>query len=66
MACYLGRELLDFDTIKLVDIDLGHQGDIDELCVAQQVFHNLNLEQAQILVGDDQEIATTTGWIQKL
>ncbi len=61
----LAGEVFDFDAKKLVDGDLGGVVEEDHLPGFAEQFQNFKLELAQLLVGDDQEIAAATGRVEK-
>ncbi len=62
----LGRELADLDAVELVHVHLDERLHREQLLarVARGAQH-LQLQQAQLAVGDDQEVAAAAGRVEE-
>lgn len=61
----LAGEVFDFDAIELVKTDAGMVGVEIGLEVAVEELEDFEFELTQAVVGDDEEVATATGGIEK-
>ena len=62
----LGRELLDLDAVKLIDVDADQPMNVHaELPVGNAGAQHLELQQAQLAVADDEEVAAAAGRVKK-
>jgi hypothetical protein len=62
--CDAGGPLFNLDAVELVDIDLGEAVDLDGgegLLGGVLGFEDVELEQAELAVGDDEEVAAAAG-----
>jgi len=62
----LDWELFNLDAVKLIDIneDDGADGELTFQRVFEYFAQDIEFEQAQLAVGDDEEVATTAGWVE--
>ena len=63
----LGREVLDLDAVELINIEREFLMDIQETGSRPAVYgaQDFEFEQAQLAVGDDEEVAAAAGWVEE-
>ena len=67
---YADRELPDLDTVELVHVDTREESDVEYIlgasaCSGVNLTDDLDFKQAQLAVGDDEEIAAATGRVEE-
>ena len=62
-----GGELLDLDTVELRHADLAQLGNVEELfgVVPVKLLQHVHFEAAQFAVGDEEEVAASTGGVEE-
>ena len=63
----LGRERLDLDSVELRDVDLAELGDVEveRRVVLVQLVEDIELQHAQLAVGDEEEVAASAGGVEE-
>ena len=62
----LGGELLDLDAVELVHVHLHVGVDVEDALAAQEFLDDGELEDADLAVGDDEEVPAPAGGVEEL